>query len=200
MELSLGARSVLRTASSFPTANSETVVIDFNMFHFRKGRPRKPRATVETTPRIASPPSAGIAREEVVVLVDGAERRLEVIRQDRINGGLAAYWRCPTCEALRWHLYLHNGEVRCRQCLTLSYACRHTRNRAALRARKLRRKLGAAPGLLSPLPPRPKYWRRDFYARRLAQLVAAESVLAARLRAMVGRRRKRHDRHGDRAA
>jgi hypothetical protein len=89
------------------------------------------------------------------------------------------------------HLYLHAGEIACRQCLGLSYACKHTRNTAALRARKLRRRLGGLPGLLSPIPPRPRHWRRDDWARAIAELVAVEATLAERLRDMVGRKRKR---------
>jgi len=166
-------------------------MIDFNMFPFANGRPRKPRPLVETTPRIASAPHRGVAREEVHVVIDGRSQELEVIRQNRINGGQVAYWRCPRCEALRWHLYLRNGEVACRQCLGLSYACRTTRSRAALRARKLRRRLGGLPSPLAPLPPRPKFWSRAHYARAIAELVAVEATLAARLGVMVGRRRKR---------
>src|SRR5262245_34435219 len=160
------------------------------MFPFRKGRPRRPRATVETTPRVASPPHKGLAREEVRVVIDGVPQTLEIVRQDRIHGQ-EAYWRCPTCGELRWHLYVHNGEIGCRVCLGLSYTCRHTYNTAAMRARKLRRRLGGLPGLLSPIPPRPRHWRRDHYARAIAELVAVEATLAARLHAMVGQRRKR---------
>jgi hypothetical protein len=160
------------------------------MFHFANGRPRRPRATVETTPRVAQPTSTGPAREEVRVVIDGVEQTLEIVRQPRIYGQ-EAYWLCPRCGSARWHLYLLSGEIGCRECLNLSYAVRHTRNWAALRARKLRRKLGGLPGLLSPIPPRPRHWRRDHYARAIAELVAVEATLAARLGAMVGRRRKR---------
>lgn len=170
------------------------------MFPFGKGRAKKPRLTVESTPRIASPPHRGVARESLTVRIDGAEQVLEVIRQDRINGGQEAYWQCPRCGELRWHLYVHNSETGCRVCLGLSYACKHTRNTAALRARKLRRRLGGLPGLLSPIPSRPRHWRRDYYARAVAELVAVEATLAARLRAMVSRRRKRHDRRSSNRA
>ena len=34
----------------------------------------------------ASPPHRGLAREEVVVVVDGREQRLAIVRQDRIHG------------------------------------------------------------------------------------------------------------------
>ena len=124
-----------------------------------------------------------------------------IVRQDRIHGQ-EAYWDCPRCGKLRWHLYLHNSEIACRECLGLTYRCNTTRNTAALRARKLRRRLGAAPGLLSPIPPRPRnVWAAARYDRLVRELAICEAVLAARLRAMVGRRRKRHDRHsGDRAA
>jgi len=160
------------------------------MFHFANGRPRRPRATVETIPRVAPPPHRGLAREEITLLVDCVPQTLEVVRQERINGQ-EAYWVCPRCGELRWHLYLRDGALTCRQCHGLSYACRHTRNTAAMRARKLRRRLGGLPGLLSPIPPRPRHWRRDYWARAIAELVAVEATLAARLHAMVGRRRKR---------
>jgi hypothetical protein len=135
---------------------------DFHMFPFANGRPPGPRRLVETTLRIASAPSIGVAREEARVVVDGVEQRLEIVRQERIHGR-QAYWACPTCGKLRWHLYLRDSQIGCRICLGLTHFCNHTRNRAALRARKLRRKLGAAPGLLSALPSRPRHWRRDYW-------------------------------------
>ena len=92
---------------------------------------------------------------------------------------------------LRWHLYVHNNEIACRVCLGLSYACKRHHNAVVNRARKLRRKLGGSGKLLSPIPPRPRHWRRDHYARAIAELVAVEATLAARLRDMVRRRRKR---------
>ena len=167
----------------------------FDMLPFGKGRPRKLRPTVENTPRIASPPHRGLAREEVVVVVDGREQRLAIVRQDRIHGQ-EAYWLCPRCGSARMHLFLLNGEIGCRRpgCLHplgLSYTCRLTRNRAALRARKLRRKLGAAASLLAPLPPRPRnVWAAARYDRLARELAICEAALAQRLRDMVGRRRK----------
>ena len=139
----------------------------------------------------ASPPHRGLAREEVVVVVDGREQRLAIVRQDRIHGQ-EAYWLCPRCGSARMHLFLLNGEIGCRGCFHLSYAVQRTRNRAALRARKLRRKLGAAASLFAPLPPRPRnVWAAARYDRLARELAICEAALAQRLRDMVGRRRKR---------
>jgi hypothetical protein len=123
------------------------------------------------------------------------KRTLEIVRQPRIHG-TEAFWICPKCASVRMYLFVLKDEIGCRgrDCLHplgLSYACRTTRNRAALRVARLRRKLGGLPSLLAPLPSRPKHWRRDYWARTLAELVAAEAMLAARLGVMVGRRRKR---------
>ena len=64
----------------------------------------------------ASPPHRGVARETVTVVINGVEQELEIVRQDRINGGQQAYWLCPRCGAPRCHLYLHNGELAGRCC------------------------------------------------------------------------------------
>src|SRR5262245_9563067 len=161
------------------------------MFHFANGRPRKPRPLVETTPRIASAPHRGVAREQVTVVLDGKEQTLTIVRQPRIHGQ-EAFWDCPHCGKLRWHLYVRDGEVACRVCLGLDYACRRTRNTAALRARKLRRKLGAPASILGPLPPRPRnVWVAARYDRLVRELAICEAALAARLGDMVGRRRRR---------
>jgi hypothetical protein len=143
---------------------------------------------------LRSPPSAphrGVAREEVRVVVDGREQQLAIVRQDRIHGQ-EAFWECPACGKLRWHLYLLGGQIGCRVCLGLDYPCRRTRNTAAIRAAKLRRRLGAPVGLLSPLPPRPRnVWVAAYYDWLVREIAAAEAVITARLRDMVGRRRKR---------
>src|SRR5215471_19152792 len=66
------------------------------MFPFGKGRARKSRPLVETTPRVAQPPSTGVAREEVRVVIEGAPQTLEIVRQARIYGQ-EAFWICPKC-------------------------------------------------------------------------------------------------------
>src|SRR5262249_42087353 len=64
-----------------------------------------------------------------------------------------------------------------------------------------RRKLGASEELLAPLPPRPRqHMAAAKYDRLVAQLVVAEAVIAAQLRDIVVRvrRRLKHDRYRDR--
>jgi len=53
------------------------------------------------------------------------------------------------------------------------------------KAVKIRKRLGAAPGVLSKLPKRPPHWRRDYWARTVAQLAEAERVLVDMLNATV---------------
>ena len=176
---------------------------------FGKGRPRKPRPLVETTPRIgvgdlrgiARLPLRGVAREGTVrVLVNGKLEALDVVCEARnYGGGGQRYFLCPTCSRRVWHLYLRDERLVCRRCAGLTYRSQHTRRRGLNRVRDLRRKLGAPPSPLAPVPPRPSRWRRDYHARLLAQLVAAEGVIAAQLRDMVGavRRRLKRDRNGN---
>jgi len=182
---------------------------------FGKGRPRKPRPTVETTPRIgvreiqgaAQPPLSGSrAREATVsILVNGKPETIDVVCDPRNYGGDGQrFLLCVMCSRKVQHLYLpREGErLACRRCAgRLTYASQHTRSRGLHRARDLRRKLGASEELLSPLPPRPRqHMAAAKYDRLVAQLVAAEAVIAAQLRDMVVRvrRRLKHDRHRDR--
>jgi hypothetical protein len=159
------------------------------MYPFRNGRPRRAKPTLETTPRIASAPHRGVAREDVTVTLDGVEQVLTVVRQERIHGS-QAYWLCR-CGSLRWHLYIRGSEIGCRVCLRLTYASQRTRNGAALRARKIRRKLGAAP-LPAPLPPRPRnVWAAARYDRLVRELAVCEAAIAKRLGDMVEQKKRR---------
>lgn len=144
------------------------------------GPPRTSKRMVESVQKVAAPPHRGLAREQVTLLVDGREQRLEVVRQNRIHGQ-QAYWLCPRCSTLRSHLYVLDCTLACRCCHKLDYRSRHTLHPAVLRVAKLRRRLGAAPGLLSPLPPRHPRWSRAYYARLVGELAVLEAALAARL-------------------
>jgi len=50
-----------------------------------------------------------------------------------------------------------------------------------MRAAKIRRKLGAAPGLMSPLPPRPKHNMQAARYDKLVRELAVEEATLARL-------------------
>ena len=76
-----------------------------------------PKRMVETAQRVARPPHRGLARESIMLRVDGTEQVLEVVRQERFLGGTQAYWLCGRCGALRQHLYAVSGELACRVCL-----------------------------------------------------------------------------------
>jgi hypothetical protein len=174
------------------------------------GKPHKPRPTVENTPRIgvgdlqgaARLPLTAFAREATIsVLVNGKPETIDVVCDPRNYGGDGQrFFLCPACSRKVQHLYLRDERLACRRCAGLTYRSQHTKHRGLHRARDLRRKLGASEELLVPIPPRPPHWRRDYHARLLAQLVAAEAVIAAQLHDMVVRvrRRLKHDRHRDR--
>jgi hypothetical protein len=157
------------------------------------------KSFVEDTQRVAAPPHAGLARETLTLLVDGVSQELEVVRQERHLGGTQAFWVCR-CGALRSHLYVVHGVLQCRACGSLSYRSRRVqRYKAVLRAARLRRKLGAAPSLLAPVPPKPKYWSRAYYARLVGELIAVEDVIAGMLGATVKALERRKGRlHGPR--
>jgi hypothetical protein len=177
---------------------------------FGKGRPRKPRRTVETTPRIgvgdlqgaATAPLSSFAREATIsILVNGKPEAIDVMCDLRNYGGDGQrYFLCPTCSRKVFHLYLRDERLACRRCAGLTYRSQHTKRRGLHRVRDLRRKLGASEELLAPLPPRPRqHMAAAKYDRLVAQLVVAEAVIAAQLRDTVVRvrRRLKHDRYRD---
>jgi len=164
------------------------------------GPSRTRKRFVDAVQRIGPPLARGslgdLARERVQFVVGGVEVGVEVERQPRPNGGAIGYWRCPHCDRRCCALFIVSGVLRCRKCHSLTYRSQHTLNPALTRAAKLRRKLGAAFGLLSRIPPRPPHWRRDYWARTLADLAAAESVIGELLGATlreVKRRKARID-------
>src|SRR5262245_18086853 len=89
----------------------------------RISRWRSSSASIRSIARAAAPCHTGVAREEVTVVINGKREVLEVVRQDRIHGR-EGYWLCPQCGALRWHLYLRDGELACRVCHRLDYRSR----------------------------------------------------------------------------
>jgi hypothetical protein len=137
----------------------------------------------DSVQKVARAPFTAFAREEVRVAIDGIVQLVMVERQERPRGGWQAYWHCPVCDRRCCHLFVLGGALACRVCHGLDYRSRHTLNPALIRAAKLRRKLGAAPGLLSAIPKRPPRWRRDYWARTLRELARTEDVIAQMLSA-----------------
>jgi hypothetical protein len=165
---------------------------------FGSGSRYTPKRMVETTRKVAAPPHAGLARESLTLRVDGAEQVVEVVRQERFLGGTQAYWVCSRCGALRSHLYAVAGALACRCCHRLGYWSWRVPPVVA-RAARLRRRLGAQPGLLSPLPRKPRHWSPVHYRRLLDELIATERVLAAMLGGTIRALEKRRGRlHGPR--
>jgi hypothetical protein len=127
--------------------------------------------------------------------VDGVEQVVEIVRQPRHLGGSQAYWCCPKCSALRSHLFVLDGSLLCRVCGKLTYRSRHV-PRAVARAAKLRRRLGGAPGLLAPLPRKPRHWSPVYYRRLIGELISAEGViremLGGTIRALERRKGRLH--------
>jgi len=162
---------------------------------FPSGPTKKPGRMLAVS--VVDPDGPTTLGEAVTVVVGGIEQRLEIVRQERIHG-LQGYWCCNLCGKLYWHLYVRSNQigsnqiVGCRKCLGLTYRVKTTRNTAAIRAAKLRRRLGAAPGLLGELPPRPRnVWAAQRYDKLVRELARCEGSLAQKLGDMVGRRRKR---------
>jgi len=144
---------------------------------------------VETTQKVAAPPHAGLARESLTLRVDGAEQVVEVVRQERFLGGTQAYWVCSRCGALRSHLYVVAGALACRVCHQLKSSRVPP---VVARAARLRRRLGAQPGLFSPLPRKPRHWSPVYYRRLIGELLETERMIAAMLRGTVAALERRN--------
>lgn len=192
---------------------------------FGVGRSPKPGPYVEHTPRlcvydldlkkvVAGTPFKARAREgsaieQVHVVINGRPAVLDVVCDARFLGGGQRYFLCPNpmCSRKVWHLYVQADEqadgqagerLACRRCVPgLDYRSKHTRRQGVNRVRRLREKIGAPALLLSPIPLRPHGWRKDYWRRTIAQLLAAEASIAKELHVMIPRvrRRLKRDRH-----
>ncbi|HOZ25839.1 MAG TPA: hypothetical protein PLH23_00980 [Hyphomonadaceae bacterium] len=136
------------------------------------------------------------------------EERVTLTRVAKPFGGAQTYFRCPRCSRRVATLALARQYFRCRTCVGAAYASSQEgpTDRAMRRANKLKRRLGAEPGLDSYYW-RPKHMRQRTFARIDARIQAAEAEvndahvrLLARLGGMSGRRAGRSARDGTRAA
>jgi hypothetical protein len=160
-------------------------------------------------PKVAGAPLGPLARDGVDtvdtlgavastirVVVNGKPETIETVSDPRHLGGAQRYFLCA-CGRRVWHLYYVRAAERlvCRRCAgPLGYRSKHTRQRGLNRARRLE-KIGALPSPLAPLPPKPKFWRQDYWTQAVARTAVAEAALAAQLHAMVVRVRRRRLRH-----
>jgi hypothetical protein len=112
---------------------------------------------------------------------------------------------CPACGRGAYHLHDKAGTFACRACCRYDYKSRHRLrfNPAFGRIARLRKKLGASPDPLSPLPPRPRwYMSRVYYDRIVAELARAEIAAyddCARVRREMKRRAKLADKADERS-
>jgi hypothetical protein len=112
-------------------------------------------------------------------------------------GGEVFLFRCPRCDASRWHLYLLAGEIGCRGCFRLVWV-RAARfgTATASRVRRLRRRLGVSEAPLSPLSLPTRLSKRAKIL--VAELAQAEGRLLGDLGALTMRMSNPKDRKRDR--
>lgn len=119
------------------------------------------------------------------------EERVVLARVPKPFGGAQAYFRCPQCVRRVTTLALGRQYFRCRTCVGAAYASSQEgpTDRAMRRASKLKRRLGAEPGLES-FYRRPKHMRRATFEVIDARIQAAEAEVNdahVRLLARLGR-------------
>ncbi len=116
----------------------------------------------------------------------------------RGRGATTIYFLCPGCGTRRRKLYIVAQRCHCQACLGLGWAveAESAQARDHRRSAKARARIGAKPGILSPLPPRfvPDVVRRGGRGpgrkkyRRLVQRIAlADLEMMKELRVAVGR-------------
>ncbi len=113
---------------------------------------------------------------ELMSLIVGEKcRKLDVgLIESACNYGGVRYWfKCPLCNTKRSRLYLHNQDIKCRNCVGIPYQSQNETksDRLMRRARSARRKLGANNNLLHPLNGKPKgmHWKTYFQLSEIAK-------------------------------
>jgi hypothetical protein len=115
-------------------------------------------------------------------------RVIPVVWQACYYGGHRPYFLCPWCSKNRTNLFLIHGYFICRQCGDMCYGSQleHRADRQQRRAIKLRRRLGAGPGVRDFID-RPRGMHRTRFYRMLDQI---EGLEAAALAMALGRERR----------
>lgn len=98
-------------------------------------------------------------------------------------GGCRRWWLCARCHRRARVLYLGGRSLACRRCADLRYESQLEREiaRGLRRARKIRRRLGGQPSLVTPFPPKPARMRWATYEVLQAEAEAAEGAFLASL-------------------
>jgi hypothetical protein len=104
------------------------------------------------------------------------EERIRLARTPKPFGGAQAFLVCPKCGRRVIELAMGRERFRCRICLGLVHASsqQSATDRAMRKANKLKKRLGAAPGLDSYYQ-RPKNMRKTTFERIDARIRAAEA-------------------------
>jgi hypothetical protein len=104
------------------------------------------------------------------------EERVQLARVPKPFGGAQTYFRCPRCGRRVTTLALGRQYFRCRTCVGAAYASSQESptDRAMRRANKLKRRLGAEPGLDSWYS-RPRHMRWRTFEAIDARIHAAEA-------------------------
>jgi len=111
---------------------------------------------------------------------------VRIVRVPCRRGGTRPYLICPgvangtACGRRVTKLYGAGRRFLCRRCHGLVYASQREAEwaRARRRLNKAAQRLGGAPGLLAPCPPKPRGMPVPTYARLLDQALAAELLVA----------------------
>jgi hypothetical protein len=160
------------------------------------GPPRLPRAnryTVDDLPeidihRLRREGAVRLGATTITLTINGVERPIELSWRPATLGSQVVTAKCPQCNAKRWRLYVvAGGLVGCRGCLQLTYLGRLVRGGFVLsRARRMRKRLGASPLLLGPLPSRAgrRGWVALEYDKLAAEIIRRECEVLSALAAL----------------
>ncbi len=82
-------------------------------------------------------------------------------------GGVRLWFRCPSCGYRVAVVYNIGNGFACRKCNDLAYdSCNMSeQDRVLLKYNKLKQKLGGEPGIIAPMPERPKGMHHKTYER-----------------------------------
>lgn len=117
---------------------------------------------------------------------EGREAHVRLVFTEQPFGGDRPWFSCPSCGGRCAVLYglpaRYGPRFACRACRGLAYQSQREspRIRPALRARKIRERLGGDGNITKPVPAKPYGMHATTYRRLCAQLSALNSCISAR--------------------